>query len=211
MQATRQQILDFLRERGAASVRDLGLHLDLTPTGVRQHLTILEREGLVESHEVRGRVGRPALAYHLTEEGEARYPKAYDRLAHALLESIERRLSEADRRAVMAEAAEVLARSHREALHQSPLGHPADRVAAVCDLLRTHDIVADWQREGDGFTICERTCPYDRVAGPATCEMDAAYLGALSGMQVELISSQARGDHECTFRLTARPARTHVG
>lgn len=208
MQATRQQILDFLRERGAASVRELGLHLDLTPTGVRQHLTILEREGLVESHEVRGRVGRPALAYRLTPEGEALYPKAYDRLARALLESIERRLSEADRRAVMAEAAEVLARAHREPPHHA---QPAERVAAVCEALRADDIVVDWQRDGDGYTICERTCPYERVAGPATCEMDAAYIGALSGMHVELVSSQARGDAACTFRLTVRPARTHVG
>ncbi|MSQ42459.1 MAG: ArsR family transcriptional regulator [Dehalococcoidia bacterium] len=62
MQTTRQQILDFVREHGEGSVRDLGAHLHLTPTGVRQHLAILQREGLLDSHELRGHVGRPALA-----------------------------------------------------------------------------------------------------------------------------------------------------
>src|SRR5437588_10290831 len=30
--------------RSQATVRDLGAHLELTPTGIRQHLTVLERE-----------------------------------------------------------------------------------------------------------------------------------------------------------------------
>ena len=74
MQETRQQILDYLRRRGEASIRDLGQHLGLTATGVRQHVTILERAGLVRSREQRGRVGRPALLYQLSDDGEARWP-----------------------------------------------------------------------------------------------------------------------------------------
>src|SRR3990172_10101528 len=85
MQTTRQQILDFLRQQGEGSVRQLGPHLQLTPTGVRQHLAILEREGLVSSRELRGHVGRPALAYRLTAKAEALYPKAYGALASAVL------------------------------------------------------------------------------------------------------------------------------
>ena len=34
--------------------RELGAFLELTPTGVRQHLAILEREGFVVSRELRG-------------------------------------------------------------------------------------------------------------------------------------------------------------
>ena len=62
MQATRQEILDYLRRLGHATVRDLGAHLGLTATGIRQHLTVLERDGMIEAHEERGRVGRPVGA-----------------------------------------------------------------------------------------------------------------------------------------------------
>ena len=86
MQATRQQILDKLRSNGQATVKDLGDHLGLTSTGIRQHLTVLERDGLIEAHEERGHVGRPALVYRLTSDGDDLYPKKYDELANALIE-----------------------------------------------------------------------------------------------------------------------------
>ena len=88
MQATRQQMLDYLRRHSRATVKELNAHVGLTSTGVRQHLTVLEREGLVESEEERGRVGRPALVYRLTDTGDALYPKAYDQLANILLEEV---------------------------------------------------------------------------------------------------------------------------
>ena len=88
MQATRQQILDYLRRNSRATVKDLDSHLGLTSTGVRQHLTVLEREGLVEAHEERGHVGRPALVYQLSDKGDGLYPKKYDQLANILLEEV---------------------------------------------------------------------------------------------------------------------------
>ncbi len=209
MQATRQQIMDVLRERGATSVRDLGVHLGLTPTGVRQHLAILEREGFVETREVRGRVGRPALSYRLTAEGEALYPKAYQQLTLAVIETLARRLGDAELRALMADVAESMAQPRRDEVAHGATG---DRVAAACNLLRSESIVADWERrdDGDGYLIHGRTCPYQAVAcaHPVICEMDCAHLGALTGLHVELLSSQARGDEVCTFHLTSRTART---
>src|SRR3970040_2185925 len=41
MQATRQQILDYIRRHGQATVKELDVYLALTSTGVRQHLTVL--------------------------------------------------------------------------------------------------------------------------------------------------------------------------
>ncbi|MCA9856264.1 MAG: ArsR family transcriptional regulator, partial [Dehalococcoidia bacterium] len=47
MQSTRQAILDYLRMHREATVRDLSRELSLTTTGIRQHLSILEQDGLV--------------------------------------------------------------------------------------------------------------------------------------------------------------------
>ena len=85
MQATRQEILDYLRRNRRATVKELDRHLGLTSTGVRQHLTVLEREGLVDAEEERSRVGRPALVYSLSDRGDALYPKRYEQLANVLL------------------------------------------------------------------------------------------------------------------------------
>src|SRR5690349_7462262 len=88
MQATRQEILDYLRRQGEATVRELQQLLSLTPTGIRQHLTVLGREGLVSVREARGRIGRPALVYSLTSAGSALFPNRYDDLSNLLLDEI---------------------------------------------------------------------------------------------------------------------------
>src|SRR3990172_12719227 len=88
IQATRLQILEYLQRHGRATVKDLGNLLGLTSTGIRQHLTVLERDGLVAAHEERGRVGRPTLVYVMTEKADSLFPKTYDLLANVLLEEI---------------------------------------------------------------------------------------------------------------------------
>src|SRR3989337_2755393 len=88
MQSTRGRILEYLQRHGRGTVKELGLLLSLTSTGIRQHLTVLERDGLVEAREERGRVGRPTLVYSLTEKADGPFPKTYDLLAGVLLEEV---------------------------------------------------------------------------------------------------------------------------
>src|SRR6059036_2143618 len=88
MQSTRQQILEYLQRHGRGTVKELGELLGLTSTGIRQHLTVLERDGLVTAREERGHVGRPTLVYSLSEKADALFPKSYDVLAGLLLQEI---------------------------------------------------------------------------------------------------------------------------
>lgn len=200
MQATRQQILDFLRDHGDASVRELGEHLDLTATGVRQHLTILQREGLVGSRELRGKVGRPALVYSLTESGEATYPKSYDQLASALLTAARDTLDDAAFGELLRRAAEPLARPHLARLEGLTA---AERVEAACQVLRDQELIADWEEQDGAFLLHERTCPYLEVAQQhrAACDVDVAYIAQLTGMRVELECCRMHGDEGCTYRM----------
>src|SRR5688572_5690783 len=88
LQSTRQSILEHLNRYGRATVKELGQVSGLTSTGIRQHLTTLERDGLVQTQEERGRVGRPTLVYSLTDKADLLFPKSYDQLALTLIEEI---------------------------------------------------------------------------------------------------------------------------
>lgn len=201
MQATRQQILDFLRQHGEGSVRDLGAHLSLTPTGVRQHLAILEREGYVVSRELRGHVGRPALTYRLTPTAEALYPKSYGELASALLESARATLPEEAYTALVNGAAETLASPHLPALTSLPV---AARVEAACGVLRAQDVVVTCEPDGSGgYVLVERTCPFRDAASrhSSVCGMHEALIGRLAGMKATLVSTLAGGADRCVYHL----------
>jgi predicted ArsR family transcriptional regulator len=199
MQATRQQILDYLRQHGRATVKDLDAHLALTSTGVRQHLTVLEREGLVEAHEERGHVGRPALVYRLTEQGDALYPKAYDQLAMLLLEEVRQRGS-AQLQSVVRGVATRFAEPYRDRLEGKPL---AARVEEASAIIRERGFLADCREDGDGWLIEQYTCPFPRVAreNSCVCALDVEFVRQLVGADARLSTSLLRGDPACTFRV----------
>ena len=209
MQATRQQILDHLRANPWATVRELGEALGLTPTGIRQHITILEQEGLVRGEEQRGRVGRPAFSYALTGDGEARYPKRYEQLATALANEVRAQLGEEVVERVLRGTAQRLAQQLRPGLRLG--GDAEQRVESLVRALRAEQVVCDWeqepgdQRDGERVLLLhQRTCPYPEVARDTalTCSMDVALVEELTGLPTELAECAARGDACCTFRLS---------
>ncbi len=195
MQPTRQTILDHLRVHREATVRELSRALALTTTGVRQHMALLEREGLITFRDVKGRVGRPAQLYRLTEEGEALYPKSYDRLALAVLDAA-REVCEGDLypRLLTATAA-------RLALPLTPAsaGSMADRAAAVVEHRRAEGNVA----EAVGATIVQHTCPYPAAASLSlvVCAMDVEAIAQATGCEVELTECLRDGAGRCVFNL----------
>jgi predicted ArsR family transcriptional regulator len=88
MQSTRQQILEYLQRHGRGTVKELGSLLGLTSTGIRQHLTVLERDDLVEAREERGRVAHTHL---LMTEGRRSFPVLRQAHDHASGELGDRR------------------------------------------------------------------------------------------------------------------------
>ena len=200
VQATRQDILDLLRRRGQASIKDLGAHLGLTSTGVRQHLAILERDGLIEAREERGRVGRPALIYLLTSKGDATYPKRYDELANALIEEARQLLGPDALQQLMKNVAARFADAYAPRLEGKPR---AERLAETARIIEDRGNVTDSRWVGDDYLIEKRTCPFWEVAkqNSAVCALDVEFVRRLAGADARLSTSLLRGDSCCTFRI----------
>lgn len=85
---TRRKIIIILKKKGEMSVEDLSKEINITAMGVRQHLLILERNGIVEYITKRQRVGRPGFLYKLTDAAENLFPKNYQNLAIDILSDI---------------------------------------------------------------------------------------------------------------------------
>ena len=204
MQATRKDILDFLRARSHATVKEIGEHLNLTATGIRQHLTVLERDGLVAATEERGHVGRPALVYRLTADGDALYPKKYDDLANALIEEAHALLGPQALQQLMRNVASRFAQPHLARLERLPL---AERVEEVERILVERGNVASCAREGEEYFLEKHTCPFWNVAtkNSAVCALDVQFIRELVGTDARLTTSLLRGDDSCTFRVKPRP------
>src|SRR5881398_2144217 len=87
--STRMEVLELLRRKGRSSAETIANDLGVTPNAVRQHLTNLEREGLVVSQPERSGRGRPSLIFALTERADSVFPKRYGQLATMVLQEVQ--------------------------------------------------------------------------------------------------------------------------
>ena len=208
MQTTRQQILEHLQRHGRATVKELGQLLRLTSTGIRQHLTVLERDGLVLAREERGRVGRPTLVYTLTEKAETLFPKGYDELATALLEEI--RAEEGSERLyqLLHRVAQRLAESFWERVEGKSL---AQRVEETALILQEQGCLVDWEPRDGEFLLHEFTCPFYKVAkeDSSLCTLHLDLIRLLSDADTRLVRSLLRSEQACTYRI--RPLAEESG
>ena len=203
MQPTRREILDYLRRQGKGSVKELGDLLALTSTGIRQHLTILERDGLIEGHEERGHIGRPALVYSLTKLGDALYPKRYASLATILLEETRATIGDKGVHELLQRAAARLAESYLVGMEGKGL---PERVAAVARIMEKEGCLVSASSEGGTHYINRFTCPYPEVARAHNdlCHLDTEFVGRLLKTPVQLDACIVRGDRACTYRIKPR-------
>ena len=200
MQATRQDIIDHLHQQSHATVKELASVLGLTSTGVRQHLTVLERDGMVQAQEERGRVGRPAYVYSLTVKGESFYPKNYDVLANMLIEEI-RALAGTDAlQRVLRRVSARMAEQRMDRVEGRPL---AERVQETAAILREMGCVAECEQNGGEFYLHQCTCPYPNVAkrNSGVCALEVDFVRRLTGGDARLVTSLLRGDRACTYRI----------
>ena len=201
MQSTRQQILEYLLRQGRATVKELGNLLGLTSTGIRQHLTVLERDGLVDSREERGRVGRPTLVYSLTEKADALFPKTYDALATVLLEEVRSSQGNQQLHELLHKVAVRMASPYSDRVQGKPL---PDRVQETARIMEEQGCLVDVrQSEGDEYYIDEFTCPFPKVAQQdrAICALHVDFVGILAGGDARLTQSLLRGERACSYRI----------
>ena len=201
MQSTRQQILEYLQRQGRATVKELGNLLGLTSTGIRQHLTVLERDGLVDAREERGRVGRPTLVYSLTEKADALFPKTYDALATVLLEEVRSSQGNARLHELLHKVAERMASPYIDRIKGMAI---PDRVRETARIMEEQGCLVELREvEGDDYYIDEFTCPFPKVAQQdrAICVLHVDFVRILSGGDTRLTQSLLRGERACSYRI----------
>ncbi len=210
MQATRQDILDYIRRHGEATVRSLASVLHLTTTGIRQHLAVLERDGLVKVRETRGRIGRPALVYSLTPAGDALFPHLYDDLSNLLLDEIRALAGTKGLQSVLMRLAHRSADQYASRLDGKEI---TERVDEAVTVLNERGCLADASPGENGDVLINQyTCPFPNVARQhrGVCAMEVEFVKQLTGCDARLTNSLMRGDHCCTYRVraaeTAAPA-----
>lgn len=189
-----------MRTSGGCTLHDLAHQTSLSPSALRQQLTILERDGLIRKGLVRGRTGRPPIVYQLSPEPGPEVPQNYVTLLLTLLRAVREQGQDQVRRTVETVAASLAAE------HQDIARIPdvEARIKAASAILFETSELENVTRTGRGYEVSLHICRLASVARefPEICDITRRLLGALVGAEVEQRESILRGDPRCSFVLT---------
>ena len=201
---SRHRILEYVKRHGEAAAEAIAADIGVTLSGARQHLTALERDGMLEHRSARGGPGRPKHVFALTETGDALFPRAYAELTNELLEYVGDEDPALLERIFDRRAQRRLQRT-RERIAGLPF---PDQVRVVAEVLDEDGYLADFARRDDGaFVITEHNCAVLGVAlrYQHACSSELTFLqAALPEAEVTRIAHRINGGHVCAYQVMPR-------
>jgi predicted ArsR family transcriptional regulator len=205
--SVREHILILLKKKGSLSIADLAKEMHLTSMAVRQHLFRLEYRGLVD-HTTRkntsGRstfVGRPVYLYHLTEEGEGGFPRAYEHFLLDTFEAIEHNLSSAQITKILKWRSERVTKQAKEYLSSHESLH--SKLHGVKEFFEHNGDLLEIEDGDRHYRLKIFHCGIHRIAAAYNeiCSYEQQMLKSLLGENVTLEGTLVQKSAFCTFSV----------
>lgn len=208
--SSRERILFLLKTDGPQTANALARRLDVSPTGIRQHLSVLEGQGLVAyqtERPRRGKVGRRGRVWRLTPSATDAFPNSHEELTVGLLRAIERAFGQEGLERLSEERTREQITTYRARM--PGLGLPLDdRVDALTTIRCEEGFLAEWSRKPDGsIELVENHCAIMRAAEtcPALCAGELSLFRSVLGENVSVDRAEhvLCGDRRCVYRIAA--------
>jgi predicted ArsR family transcriptional regulator len=202
--STRMEVLELLRRKGRSSAETIANDLGVTPNAVRQHLTNLEREGLVVSQPERSGRGRPSLLFALTERADSVFPKRYGQLASMVLQEVQ----EMGGPDALDEVFARIAGRHAAAIEKDISGMAFDeKMQKVVSWIGRAGTLVEQTEDPEGIRVTIHNCPFRNTAlkFPQVCTITPQLISRLTGAAISQSASIHRRDPYCSF-VVQRPS-----
>ena len=221
MITTKTEILALLKRNGGHSVNEIAESLHLAPITIRQHLTHLQRDGVVGAEQKAQRSGRPMHLFQLTAKGHAAaFPRRSDRLVELLLREvgllsgreIEGLGSQKKTSLVLERLAQRLADEYVPLLQGWPL---SERVVFVAEVMRADGGFVEWEATENGYEIRDFNCLFHRLVDGEgeTCVWHRTFLSRMLGAEVRVTPCTGAGAPCCQYAVetveTKQPVVAH--
>ncbi|WP_400246813.1 helix-turn-helix transcriptional regulator [Niallia sp. JL1B1071] len=197
---TKDKILHFLKKEGALTVNDFTDRLQITHMAVRKHLTILEKDGLIQSELVKQPMGRPIQSYTLAERAELFFPKSYEGISIDLLHDVKELYGDDSVQQLFNKREERLTNEYISRMSDKT---PSEKMLEMVEIQNEKGYMADLSKVDDHtFEITEYNCPILEVAKEfkVACRCETEMLKNVLGTNtVSRTYCRTEGDNHCKF------------
>lgn len=214
-----REFLRRLQRLQPATIHDLCVDQNVTPTAVRQRLQRLYALDLVDRELVRSGRGRPHHAYNLTDDGRSELGDNYDELAIVLWSELQGIEEPAVKARVRSRVQRALVERYGRDVDAETL---EERIEQLRDALQSRGFdveIGHAAGQDDGETpdteeaaigrllpiLREYSCPYHELSSKdsSICEMEQEVFREVLGSDVELTQCCHDGHGCCEFQPVA--------
>src|SRR5271165_2225578 len=177
-------LLDLIRIAGPLSVTELADAMEVTATAVRQRLTRLMAQSMIQREAIRAGRGRPKHRYSLTDKGLRQTGSNFTDLALALWREIRSTGDENLSRDVLRRISRALASGYAAQIQGST---PAERLQSLAELLNQRRIPVTVGSSDNHPNLTTHACPYPSLAeeDQSICMMEKMMFSELIGHDLE--------------------------
>jgi len=199
--STREKIMYMLKTNGEMSAKKITEELGITEMAVRRHLSVLERDQLIQSFTIRLPMGRPAAVYQLTEKADDFFPKKYHTVALELLSELAGESGESYVNHLFDLRRESLEKRFKVELSGQEL---EDKVASLAELQSNNGYMATWKKYSPNeYELIEYNCPIYQLANKYNhaCNCELRLFESLLGAKVTRTECLANSGKKCVYRI----------
>lgn len=196
-----QQLMSLLlTNRSGLTVEELSNALEISRNAVRQHLTALERDNLVQRGPTQPSGGRPEQIYVLSDKGAELFPRRYSWFSELLIAALEEEIGHA----AVAEKLERIGRNIGQGLAETGPRRPSlkDKTRALATVMKDLGYEARLSESSDSVIVASN-CVFHHLAVkfPEVCHFDLGLMSDFTGASVEHQECMVRGGQTCRFRI----------
>ncbi len=191
-----EKLLQEMRRRNGATVNQLICCAGVSRTAIRQKLSRLMHQGLVQRRKVRQTRGRPFFEYATTDRSERLFGSNCTDLAVSLWRAVTTSEGPTTRRELVRRVCDILAEKYQARIHSDTL---EQRLEKLCQVLAERGIDVEIDRRSRLPVLRQHDCPYSSLAAAdrGICALEKQVLARLMGCRVELTRSRMSEDECC--------------
>lgn len=195
------RLLDLLKQQGTMSIADLASATAVTATAVRQRLTRLMAQGLIERVTERAGRGRPSHRYSLTEKARRQAGNNYGDLAIMLWEEIRSVKDQEIRRGLFQRLAAAMARFYAGRMKGTT---PSARMESLKELFAERRVPMEVDSTGQLPVLTVVDCPYPELAEKdrGICAVEKMMFAELLASPLRLSQCRLEGHSCCQFETS---------
>jgi len=196
-----EQILALLLgTKTGLSIDVMAGKLEISRNAVKQHLTVLEKDLLIQAGKFNLTKGRPSRSYVLTDLGVNKFTEQYSWFCNLLISELKEEMGGEALAQFMSRLGSKVADSLAAQFKDQNI---AEKVQTLSAILHNLGYQATVEKQGDAMTINAVNCVFHDLAQEhiELCEFDRSLIRTLLDNPVEQIECMAKQGCACRFKM----------